>query len=192
MTHGKHQYLHPSSCHSPHIAKNLPTSIINRIRRNCSDKVDNDEIFKETMIEYKAYMLKSGYDEELIVDRFITHAIRTKRKDLLQNRKRKKQRKVEKYRMVTNYEPTFPDIRKAFSKFRNIFEEDEELQEIFLKGIVHLQVSERCGAKNIKELIAPSTVKFKEENNAEQTTENSEEVLKGSYPSGSNVHIASY
>ena len=86
-----------------------------------NDKVDNDEIFKETMIEYKAYMLTSGYDEELIDDRFITHAIKTKRKDLLQNRKRKKQRQVEKYRMVTNYEPTFPDIRKAFSKFRNIF-----------------------------------------------------------------------
>ena len=85
---------------------------------------------------------------------------------------------------MTNYEPTFPDIRKAFSKFRNIFEEDEELQEIFPKGIVHLQVSERRGAKNIKELIAPSTMKFKEENNAEQTTENSEEVLKGSYPCG--------
>ena len=51
-------------------------------------------------------MLKSGYDEELIDDRFITHAIKTKRKDLLQNRKRKKQRKVEKYRMVTNYEPS--------------------------------------------------------------------------------------
>ena len=108
-------------------------------------------------------MLKSGYDEELTDDRFITHAIKTKRKDLLQNRKRKKQRKVEKYRMVTNYEPTFPDIRKAFSKVRNIFEEDEELQEIFLKGIVHLQVSERRGAKNIEELIVPSTVKFKEE-----------------------------
>ena len=84
------------------------------------------------MIEYKAYMLKSGYDEELIDDHFIAHAIETKRKDLLQNRKRKKQRKVEKYHMMTNYEPTFPDIRKAFSKFRNIFEEDEELQEIFL------------------------------------------------------------
>ena len=92
-------------------------------------------------------MLKSGYDEELIDDHFITHAIKTKRKDLLQNRKRKKQRKIEKYHMVTNYEPTFPDIRKAFSKFRNIFEEDEELQEIFPKGIVHLQVSERRGAK---------------------------------------------
>ena len=136
------------------------------------------------MIEYKAYMLKSCYNEELVDDHFITLAIETKRKDLLQNKKRKKQRKVEKYRMVTNYEPTFPDIRKAFSKCRDIFEEDEELQEIFPKGIVHLKVSVRRGAKNVKELIAPSTVEFKEENDAEQTNENSEEVSKGSYPCG--------
>ena len=86
--------------------------------------------------------------------------------------------------MVTNYEPIFPDIQKAFPKFRYIFEEDEELQEIFPKGIAHLQMSERRGVKNIKKLIAPSTVKFKEENDAEQTNENSEEVLKGSYPCG--------
>ena len=79
------QSLHTSSCHSPHIAKTLPRSVINRIRGNCSDKVDNDEIFKETMIGYKAYMLKSGYDEELIDDHFITHAIEAKRKGLLEN-----------------------------------------------------------------------------------------------------------
>ena len=53
-------------------------------------------------------------------------------------------------------------------------------------------MSERRGAKNKKELIVPSTVKFKKGNNAEQTTENTEEVLKGSIHVESNVHIASY
>ena len=43
---GTHQYLNPSSCHSSHITKNLPTSVINRIRRNCSDRIDDDKIFK--------------------------------------------------------------------------------------------------------------------------------------------------
>ena len=55
-----HQYLHPSSCHSPHITKNLPTSVVSRIRRNCSDRVENDEIFKNTMVQYKSYLLKSA------------------------------------------------------------------------------------------------------------------------------------
>ena len=61
-----HQYFNPSSCHSPHITKNLPTSVINRIRRNCSDRIDDDKIFKDTMIDYKAYLMKSGYEEELV------------------------------------------------------------------------------------------------------------------------------
>ena len=38
---------------SPQITKNLPTSVINRIRRNCSDRIDDDKIFKDTMIDYK-------------------------------------------------------------------------------------------------------------------------------------------
>ena len=69
-------------------------------------------------------------------------------------------KKKRKYRMVVNYEPIFPDIRTAFRKFRSIMEEDEELKVIFPKGIKHLQVSERRSAKNIKEILAPSTFAF--------------------------------
>ena len=63
---------------------------------------------------------------------------------------------LKKYRMVIDYEPTFPDIRVAFRKFKSRLEDDEELKEIFPKGIKHLQVSERRGAKNMKEILAPS------------------------------------
>ena len=78
-----HQFLNPSSCHSPHITKNLPTSMINRIRRNCSDRIDDDKIFKDTMIDYNAYLMKSGYEEELVDEKFSSHVVTTKRKDLL-------------------------------------------------------------------------------------------------------------
>ena len=61
-----HQFLHPSSFHASHVVNNLPTSVIIRIRRNCSDRVENDGIFKDTVVEYKRYLLKSGYSEELI------------------------------------------------------------------------------------------------------------------------------
>ena len=60
-----HQYLSPESCHPIHIMKNIPTTIANRRRTNCSDKVEDDNIFKETLAEYKAYLLKSGYNEHL-------------------------------------------------------------------------------------------------------------------------------
>ena len=84
-----HQYLNPSSCHSPRITKNLPTSVINRIRRNCSDRIDDDKIFKDTMIDYKAYLMKSGYEEELVDEIFSSHVVTTKGKIYLETKRRK-------------------------------------------------------------------------------------------------------
>ena len=49
-----------------------------------------------------------------------------------------------------------------FRKVKHITEDDEELKEIFPKGVSHFQVSERRGSKNIKELQAPSTIRFRE------------------------------
>ena len=58
--------------------------------------------------------------------------------------------------MVVDYEPTFPDVRVTFHKFRSIIENGDELKKVFSKGIRHLQVSERSRAKNLKEILAPS------------------------------------
>ena len=66
-----HQYLSPKSCHPDHIAENMPTTVVHRCRTNCSDKVKDDSIFKETLVEYKTYLLKSGYSEENINKKFI-------------------------------------------------------------------------------------------------------------------------
>ena len=49
-----HQYLSPKSCHPDHIAENIPTTVVHKCRTNCSDKVEDDSIFKETLVEYKA------------------------------------------------------------------------------------------------------------------------------------------
>ena len=119
---------------------------------NCSDNCKDDKKFKETLIEYKAYLMKSGYKEVHIDRKFIPFAVKKKRNKLLRpsiddNNKKNDHRKIKKYRMVTDYEPTFPDIRVAFRKFKSIPEDDEELKEIFPKGIKHLQVPERRGAK---------------------------------------------
>ena len=52
-----------------------------------------------------------------------------------------------KYRMVTDFEPTFPNIRAAFHKFPEHIRRDEELKLVFPKGVKHLQLSEKRGAK---------------------------------------------
>ena len=190
-----HQYLHPTSCHPAHIAKNLPTSVVHRIRRNCSDNVKNDQLFKDTLVEYKSYLMKSGYEEEHINSKFVRFAARKNRKDLLKPSKNSKsKREMAKYRMVTDFEPTFPNIRAAFHKFQNIFEEDEELKLVFPKGVKHLQLSERRGAKNVKEILAPSSYVFDDHNdnvdedhnvnNNETNQRDTNENTNGCFPCG--------
>ena len=58
----KQQYLSPKSCHPVHTAKNILTTVAYRC--SCSDKIKNDVMFKEALIECKAYLIKSGYDEK--------------------------------------------------------------------------------------------------------------------------------
>ena len=71
-----HQNLSPKSCHPDHIAKNIPATVVRRCRTNCSDKIEDDSIFKETLVEYKAYLLKSGNPKENISKKFIDFAIK--------------------------------------------------------------------------------------------------------------------
>ena len=57
--------------------------------------------------------MKSGYEEELVDEKFSSHIVTRKRKDLLRNKKKKKQpNEITKYYMVTDYEPTFRTLGK--------------------------------------------------------------------------------
>ena len=105
---------------------------------------------------------------------------------ILKNKKKKKQRnETTKHCMVTDYEPTFPDIRKAFKKVKHIIENDEELKEIFPKGVSHFQVSEIRRSKNIKELLAPSTIRFREiDEDNDMENEEDQNMEEGCYPCG--------
>ena len=68
-------------------------------------------MFKEDLIEYKAYLIKSGYDEKHMDKKLINFAVRYKRKNILENKiKKKRKSPMKKYHFVTNFEPTFPDI----------------------------------------------------------------------------------
>ena len=84
---------------------------------------------------------------------------------------------MRKYRFVTEVEPTFPDIRKGLGKFERIIKKDEVLSKVFPKGAKHFQVSEKRGSKNIKELLAPSSVILPSEEHLEK-----DQQRKGSYP----------
>ena len=55
-----HQYLSPKSCHPVHITKNIPTTVAYRCRANCSDKIKNDVMFKEALIELRHISSNQG------------------------------------------------------------------------------------------------------------------------------------
>ena len=82
-----HRSLSAKSCHPVHITENILTTVAYRCRANCSDKIKNDVMFKETLIEYKACL---KYDEENVDNKLINFAVRYKRTDILENKIKKK------------------------------------------------------------------------------------------------------
>ena len=122
-----HEYLNPLSSHPPQVAKNNPYSVALRVRRNCSDRIEQDQFFVDNLIKYKAYLLHSGYDSEMVDKQFVKVA-KMKRKETLKTRTKPKLNR-RKYNFVTTWDPAFPDIRKALHKFTNVLMEDEECRE---------------------------------------------------------------
>ena len=43
-------YLSPNPCHPKHVTNNIPTTVVTRCRMNCSDRIENDKLFKDTFI----------------------------------------------------------------------------------------------------------------------------------------------
>ena len=56
-----HRYLDPASCHPAQVTGAIPLSIGLRVRRNCSDRYDNDQVFVDKLREYKGYLLDCHY-----------------------------------------------------------------------------------------------------------------------------------
>ena len=114
-----HEYLNPNSAHPLSVTKNNPYSVALRVRRNCSDRDVDDNLSVNNLIQYKAYLMHSGHDEEAI-DKQVIKVAKMKRKETLEskpwkNRFRPKQRK---YNFVTTWDPMFQILVKPL---RNLF-----------------------------------------------------------------------
>ena len=156
-----HQYLRPDSCHPSHISKGIPKSVALRIRRNCSDRYEEDEKFVSCLREYKGYFMTSGYTE-VQVDNAFCQMANVKRKDLLKETRKwkKKNTGAKKYRFITDHEPAFPCIKSILLKHQHILKNNRELANVFPRGARDFQISERRGSPNIKELLAPSSIRY--------------------------------
>ena len=132
-----HEYLHPTSAHPPTVSGSNPYSVALRVRRNCSDREPGDSLFVKNLIQYKAYLLHSGYDEETIDNHFIRVA-KMRRKSTLKpenrrNRNRNEKRRV--YSFVTSWDPMFPNIGKAIKKLKKFKKKRRGLQRGFSRRV---------------------------------------------------------
>ena len=93
-----HRSLNKLSCHPPHIFRSIPKALGIRIRRNCSDRYENDSKFIENLREFKGYLVTSGYDSKVVDKEFSKLATLSRKKvlDKQRNSKKKKKRQCEK------------------------------------------------------------------------------------------------
>ena len=75
-----HRYLDTASCHPTqvYVPGAIPLSVGLRVRRNCSDHYDNDQVFVDKLRKYKGYLLDCHYQEEQ-VNRAVFKAFKVKR-----------------------------------------------------------------------------------------------------------------
>ena len=147
-----HQYLNPTSCHPHAQIDSIPIGVADRIRRNCSDNVDNDKNFLKRLVEYKAYLIKSGHDKKKIDKAFIKRAT-MKRADVL-NRERRTRSVTNKTLFVVDFEPSFPDVYTVWRKHEHLLRDDSVLKTVFPNGVRDFKVAYKRGGKNIKEWLA--------------------------------------
>ena len=128
-----HEYLNPKSCHPPSVANNNPLRVALRVRRNCSDRIENDKIFKRNLVEYKAHLMHSGYKSNLI-DRKFLKVVKKKRSKAIANKKEDLKCRSRKYNYVTDFDPGFPNIMSTIQSCLPTLHEDPQCKEMFPKS----------------------------------------------------------
>ena len=142
-------------CYILYIYITIPYSVALRVRRNCSDPIEGDTLFKKKMINCKAYLLNSEYDARDI-DRSFIKVAKMKRNTTLRPKRAICNQGTKKLNFVMTFYPSFLDIAKAIRKFSNISSDDEECKKVFPEG--SFRAVYRRGHNNLKELLAPSKV----------------------------------
>ena len=124
-----HRYLVPSSCHLKKVTRAIPLSVGLRLRWNCSDKFENDGVFIQGLREYKGYLLGCAYEEDNVNKSFFK-VFKTKMHKTLEGKKYVED-KQPKINFVTEFDPSFPEIRRLLKKHAHILRKDEQCNILF-------------------------------------------------------------
>ena len=126
-----------------------------RIKRNCSDNIINDITYKKRLIEYKAYLMKSGHSGKDIDKSFCQRVAIPRRETLNKKSNRKHNNKI---KFITECEPSLPNIYSTWRKNNYLLKNNEGLKNRFKNGVKDFQIVYRKGGKNIKEWLANTSI----------------------------------
>ena len=119
-----HLYLNSSSCHPPHVIKNIPKGQFIRVRRICSDKSDYYR-HSNTMM---TYFSKRGYHQPHL-QKTIKQVAEIPRDDLLMEKLKPK--KDPQSIFVCDWHPSLSKIPSILKNHYHIIENDHKLRSIF-------------------------------------------------------------
>lgn len=140
-----HAYLLPTSCHPTHICKNIPSGVMKRVCRNCTEKTDS----LEAMEKFGHYLRDRQYSEETIQEAK-TKALETPRDKLIGLTKSKSSKSSRKYPLIIKFNQRLPPMSKFIKQNLHILDLTNETKNIFNSDSIF--VSYRMES-NIKSLI---------------------------------------
>ena len=126
----------------------IPIGVADRVRRNCSDNVIYGSTYRERLIEYKAYLMKSGHSEKDIDNAFCNRFLKNRRETLKKKTNKKRNGKI---KFIAEYEPSLQDIYTIWRKNSHLLKNNEELKNIFKNDFKDFQLVYIKGGRNIKE-----------------------------------------
>ena len=148
-----HAYLMPTSCHPTHVCRNIPKGVMKRVKRNCSSDLKCEEGF----MEYKEYLTKRGYSNQLI-EEAIAEAKATPREQLIgHTQKHQESSTSRQYPLVTRFNLRLPPMSKYIQKHNHILGLTTQTKKLFTKSSLFVSYKME---KNILGLITCN--KFKE------------------------------
>ena len=129
--------------------------MVERIRRNCSDNIINDIPYKKRLIEYKAYLMRSGHSEKDIDIDFCKRVTIPRRETLKKKLNRQENNKI---KFVNEYEPSFLNIYSILRKTNQLFKIMKNWKNIFKICLQDFQIQYKKGGKNTKEWLANTNI----------------------------------
>jgi len=141
-----HAYLHKSSCHPPHVTKNIPYSQFLRLRRLCSDEAT----FLRRCDDMTTHFLRRGYRRQVVRDAR-KRASQVPRHVALEYKERAQQTRVP---VVVTHNPANPPLRAWFQELQPILHSSIRMSAVMPAPPVLAE--KNC--RSLRSLLMPSTL----------------------------------